>query len=178
MLHDLNGLLVASSNTGALSDAEIAANQEQVNSLVSSIQRFGGQAVDALGAVGLSDGGEAIGESLSSATAALSFLTSGGAGNLANGDLVAAQAAVSTAATAVSELRGTVGSHQKNTLAPRFNSIQVERENLMSARSRLADTDYAQETSVLARFQTLTKAGIQVLKIANENQGQILDLLA
>ncbi len=177
MLNDLNGLLVAGANSGALSDEEIAANQEQVNALVGSIQRFGGQAVDALAATGLPHGDE-LGEALGSATASLSALASGGALELSGGDLAAAQTAVETAASAVTNLRGTLGSYQKNTLSPRFNAIQIERENLISARSRMQDTDYAEETSVFSRFQTLTQAGIQLLKIARENQGRVLDLLA
>lgn len=176
MLNDLNGLLVASANTGALSDEEIAANQEQVNALVGSIQRFGGQAVDALGATGL-ENADALGETLGSATASLSALTSGGSLELTAGDLAAAQFAVETAASTVTDLRGTLGSYQKNTLSPRFNAVQIERENLMAARSRLQDTDYAEETSVLSRYQTLTEAGIRLLNIAREQQGRVLDLL-
>lgn len=42
LLTELNGLVVASANTGAISDAEIAANQIQIDSILDSINRISG----------------------------------------------------------------------------------------------------------------------------------------
>jgi len=57
MMSDLRGLVVASANSGALSDAEIAANQMQIDSLAAGIQRFAQDAIGSLDGISLPDGG-------------------------------------------------------------------------------------------------------------------------
>ena len=64
LYRDLNGLVVASANQAGMSDAEIAANQMQIDSTVASIRRFSGDATTALDGVNLPDGGNAEVETL------------------------------------------------------------------------------------------------------------------
>jgi hypothetical protein len=44
--------------------------------------------------------------------------------------------------------------------------------------SQTVDTDYAEQTSNLTRYQVLREASVKVLKIVNQNTATALDLLA
>lgn len=65
----------------------------------------------------------------------------------------------------------------QNKLQATSNSIGVAKENLTAARSRIADTDVAAETSALVRGNILQSAGISVLAQANSSPMQALKLL-
>ena len=49
--------------------------------------------------------------------------------------------------------------------------------NTSTARSRIMDTDYAEETSNLARTQIIQQAAMAVLAQANQHQKMVLTLL-
>ena len=49
--------------------------------------------------------------------------------------------------------------------------------NTSTARSRILDTDYAEETSKLARTQIIQQAATAVLAQANQHQKMVLSLL-
>ena len=84
MMSELNGLVVAGANQAGMSDAEIQANQMEIDSLASSIRRFTSDAQTSLEGVDLADGGNAtVSAALSSAQAAVNTLVSGGANSLA-----------------------------------------------------------------------------------------------
>lgn len=179
MMSQLNGKVIAAANTAGMSDAEIAAHQAEVDSLVSSIQRFTKDAVGSLDGFNLpGDGNEQLAAALQSASDSVGTLATGGANALAGGDLDAAQQAVGDAIKAVNESRGTIGAYQKYDLESRYNANQVATENMLAAKSRILDTDYAEETSNLVRARTLTQAGIKVLKVFQQDQQTVLDLLA
>lgn len=55
--------------------------------------------------------------------------------------------------------------------------LQVFSENTASARGRIMDADYAQETANLARAQVLQQAGSAMLSQANAHPKTVLDLL-
>ena len=138
LLNDLNTKLVASANTGGLSDAEIQANQMEIDSIVSSIQRFTGDSVSSLEGISLPNGGnQKLDDALTAAAASVSTLASGGANSLASGNFEAAQSIIADASSAAATARGTIGNYKKNTLAPRLSSLQVERENLLASKSRI-----------------------------------------
>ena len=178
MMSELNGLVVAGANQAGMSDAEIQANQMEIDSLASSIRRFTSDAQTSLEGVDLADGGNAtVSAALSSAQAAVNTLVSGGANSLASGNFEAAQTAISGAITSVATSRGTVGAYQKNTIQPRINSVQIARENLAESKSRIQDTDYAIETSQRNRFELLTQSNMKVLKIAQQQARSVLQLL-
>lgn len=178
LMNDLNTKLVASANTGGMSDSELQANQMEIDSIVSSIQRFTGDAVSSLDGISLPQGGnQKLDDSLTAAAASISTLASGGANSLASGNFEAAQSIIADASSAAATARGTIGSYQKNTLAPRLSSLQVERENLMASKSLISDTDYAVEIGNHARASLLSAASIKVLQITQQQNGQVLDLL-
>jgi len=175
---DLNAAVVRAANTAGLSREEQAAAQLEVDQLVQSIQRFADQSIESVGGLGLGkEQGEALAESLREASVALSSLASGGENALGGGDLEQAQSIISGALTAFSTARGTVGAHQKNTLAPRAAQASAQIEALTAARSRIVDADFAEETAKLARAETLTKANVEVLRIQRRNAATVLSLL-
>ena len=179
MMSELNGLIVAGANQGGMSDAESEAYQLQIDSLVSSIQRQGGQAVSSLEGIELPDGGNADVEAmLNDAMAAAASLASGGANSLASGNFEAAQAAIQSAISNVATSRGEIGAYQKNVIGPQLNSNRVTIENLAESKSRISDTDFAVENSKLSRLEVLIAANSKVLKIAQQESRRVLHLLA
>jgi len=83
---------------------------------------------------------------------------------------------VDTAIGKVFETRAKLGASQ-NKLHATVNNLGLTRENLMSARSRIADADIAQETSELVRGNILQQAGISVLAQANTSPSAALKLI-
>ena len=73
--------------------------------------------------------------------------------------------------------RSDLGAMQ-NRMQSTINNITIYRENLEAARSRIRDTDMAEETSTLTKQNILTTAGISVLAQANSNPQQALKLLS
>jgi flagellin len=81
-----------------------------------------------------------------------------------------------SALTAVNSTRATIGS-----INSRFDSVianlRSTTENLSASRSRIQDTDFAQETARLTRAQVLQQAGVAMLAQANAAPQQVLSLL-
>lgn len=73
--------------------------------------------------------------------------------------------------------RADLGAMQ-NRLQSTINNINIYKENMEAARSRIRDTDMAAETSELTKQNILTQAGISVLAQANANPQQALKLLS
>ena len=84
---------------------------------------------------------------------------------------------VEEAINEVSVLRGRLGALQKNVIETTTTSLGVALENISESRSRIIDTDFAEETAQLTRAQILTQAGYSSLQIANQNPQQVLSLL-
>ncbi len=83
---------------------------------------------------------------------------------------------VDTAISKVFETRARLGASQ-NKLHATVNNLGLTRENLIAARSRIADADIAQETSELVRGSILQQAGISVLSQANSSPSAALKLI-
>lgn len=81
-----------------------------------------------------------------------------------------------TAIGKVNENRSELGALQ-NRLHSTSNSLGIAVENLSDARSRIADTDIAAETSTMVKNQILQNAGISVLAQANSAPNGALKLL-
>ncbi len=112
-----------------------------------------------------------------------------GAGSLALGASALNSASVTTVANAnttigrvdaalasVSSLRSTFGAIQ-NRFESVTASLSATSENLSAARSRIQDTDFAQETANLTRAQILQQSGIAMLGQANALPNNVLSLL-
>jgi flagellin len=83
---------------------------------------------------------------------------------------------IDAAINKVNENRSSLGATQ-NRLQSTINNIGIYKENLEAARSRIRDTDMAEETSELTKSNILSQAGISVLAQANQNPQQALKLL-
>ena len=70
----------------------------------------------------------------------------------------------------------TEGANQ-NRFAAVVSTLQVSVENQTQARSRIMDTDYAAETSVMARGQILQQAGMAMLAQANQLPNGVMALM-
>ena len=83
---------------------------------------------------------------------------------------------VDSAITAVNSQRATYGAAM-NQLTYAVDNLSNVMVNSEAARSRIADTDYAQETSELARTQIIQQAGTAMLAQANQLPQTVLSLL-
>ena len=77
----------------------------------------------------------------------------------------------------VSNLRGTLGAFQANTLESTANNMRTTLENTVNAESVIRDTDFAEEISNFTNSQVLVQAGTSVLSSANQSSQLILSLL-
>jgi flagellin len=96
-------------------------------------------------------------------------------GSTASGAL-ASLSTIDTAISDVSTSRSSFGAAM-NRLETAQASIQTMRLNLSAANSRIRDVDVATETSVLARNQVLSQAGVSVLAQANQLPSLALNLM-
>lgn len=178
MLSEMNALVVASANDAGISDEERAAYQMQIDSLAASIQRFAGDAVESMDGFNMEGGNAELQAMMERVTAAVQSVRSGGANDLSSGNLDSAQKELNQAISDAANFRGTLGAFQKDTLEPGIRANQVTLENLMDAKSRLADADFGEESANLAKYEVLTRSGMKVLKLMNEQAKSVLDLFA
>lgn len=90
-----------------------------------------------------------------------------------------AQAALSTldkAINTVTDSRAAMGAYQ-NRLAATISNLETTSVNLSASRSRILDTDYAKETTNLAKAQIITQAATAMLAQANQSAQSVLALL-
>ena len=76
----------------------------------------------------------------------------------------------------VNNYRASMGSLQ-NRLHSAASNLGIHIENVSDARSRIADTDIAEEASKLARSSILQAAGVSVLAQANSSSANAIKLL-
>ena len=86
--------------------------------------------------------------------------------------LVTLDAAIDT----VNNSRASLGAYQ-NRLQFAVSNLQIGSDNLSTARSRILDTDYALETTNLARSQIIAQAATAMLAQANQQPQTVLALL-
>ena len=84
--------------------------------------------------------------------------------------------AIDSAITAVNSQRATFGAAM-NQLTYAVDNLSNVKVNSEAARSRIVDTDYATETSELARTQIIQQAGTAMLAQANQMPQTVLSLL-
>ena len=85
-------------------------------------------------------------------------------------------AALDAALNQVNTSRGDLGAVQ-NRFSSAIANLQTSAENISSARSRIRDADFAEETSELSRTQILQQAGTAMLAQANAAPQNVLTLL-
>jgi flagellin len=85
-------------------------------------------------------------------------------------------AAIDAALTNVTSARSDIGSYQ-NRLESTIANLGVAVENLSASRSRIVDTDMAQEMTNFSKLQILQQAGTSMLGQANQLPQGVLSLL-
>jgi flagellin len=83
---------------------------------------------------------------------------------------------IDSALSNIGTLRAKWGATQ-NRLEYTVSNLNNVNENIMSARSRIEDTDYARESANLARTQVLQQAGMSMLSQSNQGSQNVLSLL-
>ena len=76
----------------------------------------------------------------------------------------------------VNSNRATLGAVQ-NRFDAAITNMQAYSENLSAARSRIRDTDFAEETSNMAIATILQQSGVSILAQANQLPNNVLSLL-
>jgi len=85
-------------------------------------------------------------------------------------------ATIDSAIKSVSTARASLGALQ-NRFEHVINSVNVANENLSASKSRITDTDMAQEMTSFTRSQILQQAGVSMLAQANQMPQSVLKLL-
>ncbi len=193
LLHDAQSLVVRNANTAGLSAAEREANQMELNSILSTVDRLSGsttfngekllngdlsitvndQTIDIDSVSTGSLGATTVGAD----THTLNALRQGGGLNIVDGDLGVAQQVLEQAQTDIATQRGELGAFSKYNLGSRISSLQVSIENIAAANSRIRDTDYGSETAELARLNVLVQSSLQAVRFAGARQVSVLNLL-
>ncbi|TGG95217.1 hypothetical protein E4656_02000 [Natronospirillum operosum] len=83
---------------------------------------------------------------------------------------------IDNALSTVSAVRADLGAIQ-NRFESTISNLEITRENLTAANSRIRDADFAAESAELSRTQVLQQAGISILAQANQRPQQALTLL-
>ena len=84
---------------------------------------------------------------------------------------------IESAVQQLAQLRGSLGSFQKNFLESTVRSLSVAKENMTAAESTIRDADIAEEMSKYTRLQILQQSGTSILAQANSQPQQVLQLL-
>ncbi len=194
LLGEAQALTVKNANTAGLSAAEKEANQMELDSILSTINRLSssttfnedklldGTATITVDGQEVSIDSVATGDlgttTVGSETYTLSDLKRGGKLDIVNGDLSLAQDVLSSARISVASQRGNLGAFVKNAIGSRLNTIAVMTENTSAANSKIRDTDYSSETANLARLNVLLESSLKSVKLAGAQPVTALNLLA
>jgi len=125
------------------------------------------------GGTGLTKTGQTVGYTASVAT------LGAGVSSLAIDTAAGAQSALNTldnAINTVTDSRAALGAYQ-NRLTASIANLETTSMNLQASRSRILDTDYAKETTNLAKSQIITQAATAMLAQANQSAQSVLALL-
>ncbi len=185
LLVQARGLAVHAANTGVVTASQIAADQSELDNIISTIDRiatvtrFAGDAVFNQAADLSYQIGEGATDKVTLDNAALSLDT--GTLGIDAIDLAASAGTAITmlnsAAGTVATNRGTLGAFVKNTLQSNINSLSVALENVTATESFVRDANMAEETSNFTKNQILVQAGVSVLAQSNVASQSVLQLL-
>jgi flagellin len=150
------------------------------NTGLTTSTEFGTLQLKTSSAAGLSLGGPLIATIGASAGHTEATATAGaGVSSLSLATAEGAQAALSTldkAINTITDSRASMGAYQ-NRLTATISNLETTSMNLNASRSRILDTDYAKETTNLAKSQIITQAATAMLAQANQSAQSVLALL-
>ena len=163
---------VTTSNGGALT-ATAGGAQTRVASSSITLSTTGDGGITLGGAKGLKLTGQTQGYTASVATVGI------GVSNVNLSTISGSQAALTVldkAINTISDSRASMGAYQ-NRLTAAITNLETTSMNLQASRSRILDTDYAKETTNLAKSQIITQAATAMLAQANQSAQSVLALL-
>ena len=102
--------------------------------------------------------------------------SSGGVDLSTSAGSIAALSVLDKAINTVTDSRASMGAYQ-NRLTASISNLEVTSMNLQASRSRILDTDYAKETTKLAKAQIIQQAATAMLAQANQSSQSVLALL-
>ena len=151
---------------GAAGDA--ATNQETTSKITLSTN--GDRGIVIGGTAGAASTGQTVGfyASILSSSGGVDLSTAAGS----QGALSVLDKAINT----VTDTRASMGAYQ-NRLTASIANLEVTSMNLQASRSRILDTDYAKETTKLAKSQIIQQAATAMLAQANQSSQSVLALL-
>ena len=176
---------------GTITDTQRTAMQAEITEIQAEIDRLGtatefnSSAVFSAAGVVIQvgpDNNAALDHRITLLTGQLSDANLGATGDISGvaiADQATAQAAITTFNDAIDSLslhRSTLGA-QANRLEYTIDSLQVARENIASAESRIRDVDMAAEMTNLTRNQILLQSSTAMMAQANARPQAILSLL-
>jgi flagellin len=85
-------------------------------------------------------------------------------------------ATLDRAINTITDSRASMGAYQ-NRLTASISNLETSSINLQASRSRIMDTDYAKESTSLAKSQIIAQAATAMLAQANQAQQSVLALL-
>jgi flagellin-like hook-associated protein FlgL len=179
LLAHAKSLVTANANSAGLSPDEKSANQIEIDSILSAVDRisssttFGGRKL-LDGTATLSASGQSLAIDSSAAanlgktdaagtTYTLADLKSGNPLSTVGGSIATAGAVVDQAINDVATQRGKLGAFDKYTLQTRISSVAVSREQLLSAVSLIRDTDYALAATQQSQARLLQESSLSTL---------------
>jgi flagellin len=124
--------------------------------------------------IGGKAGADATGQSVGFSASVLS--SSGGVDLSTAAGSQAALSVLDTAINTITDSRASMGAYQ-NRLTASVANLEITSMNLQASRSRILDTDYAKETTNLAKSQIIQQAATAMLAQANQSSQSVLSLL-
>ena len=193
LLNSIRGHVIAAAG-GALSDAEVAAKQIEIDAALEAVDRIG--SCTSYGGRKLLQGGEltfsfspdldhtvtlalpAVNTSaLGGAAGRLSDLAGGRSAGLSSGNLDQALEILDAAQGQVLDARARAGAFEKYTIESTTRVLDGMEENLSAALGVIRDTEVAAETSRLVQSQILVEAAMSTLMLAGRRRGLAGQLL-
>lgn len=180
----IRALTVDSANSGAHSAADLAANQAEINNLLSTIEdiddrtKFGSLTVFSSATSTFQVG--AFTTDVETYSIGHTDTTALGISGISVTSYAVASAALSAIDVAIGSLsttRGNLGAFQKNTLQATQSNLRSQLQNLQEAESQVRDTDFQTEIAKFTNEQIRNQAASTVLGLANQNAQGILALL-
>jgi flagellin len=158
--------VAAALNSNANFKTDLVATVDATNKLIVSSKSGGTVTTGATATPAAA--GTGLGTGVAAPAAALDFTTAAGS--------AAAITAIDAQISNVSSARATLGAVQ-NRFESTINSLNVSKENLAAAESRIRDTDMASEMVSYTRANILSQAGTAMLAQANQSNQGVLQLL-
>jgi flagellin len=162
--------LAATTGLGNVTSSTVLTTRSAVSLSSNSSQgiTLGGVAATVLAATGLTVGATAATTTAGSGVSSVDLSTAAGS----QAALTTLDAAINT----ITDSRAAMGAYQ-NRLSASISNLETTSQNLSASRSRIMDTDYAKESTNLAKAQIISQAATAMLAQANQSQQSVLALL-